>query len=162
MGKHLKVSRIDISIPNTVFVDVAGLSEPMRVIGIHWPSGQRRDLDDLLPYVIEGSVITGDFNTTVEEWNSPRTDKRGARVKEWMEENNFSYLPSTAHTSKRSERNIDLSLSNSLVISTETLHVRTSDHWPTVLTCENVSFGMSNIFPHTNWKAFEAILVILQ
>ena len=104
VGKHLKASRIDIDILNTVVVDIAGLSEPMRIIGIYWPNSQRRNLDDILPYVIEGSVITGDFNATVKEWNSPKTDKRGTQVKEWMEDNNLNYIPSTSHTSKRSRR----------------------------------------------------------
>ncbi len=64
----------------------------------------------------------------MKEWNSPLTDKRGASVKEWIEENNLNYIPSTSHTSKRSLRNIDLSFSNSVDISSETLHFGTSDH----------------------------------
>jgi hypothetical protein len=162
VGKHLKATRIDINIPNTVIIDITGLSEPVRIIGIYWPTSQQRDLDDILPYLVEGTILTGDFNATVKEWNSPLTDKRGASVKEWIEENNLNYIPSTSHTSKRSLRNIDLSFSNSVDISSETLHFGTSDHWPTVLSCENVSFDTSNIFPHTNWRAFEAVLVVLQ
>ncbi len=42
------------------------------------------------------------------------------------------------------------------------MHVGTSDHWPVVLSCENILFGPINIFPLINWKAFEAIIVLLQ
>jgi len=162
VGKHLKATRIDINIPNTVIIDIVGLSEPVRVIGIYWPASQKRDLDDILPYVVEGTILTGDFNATVKEWNSPSTDKRGAYVKGWIEENNLNYIVSTSHTSKRSLRNIDLSFSNNVDISSETLHFGTSDHWPTLLSCENVSFDTTNVFPHTNWKVYEAVLVLLQ
>jgi hypothetical protein len=55
-----------------------------------------------------------------------------------------------------------LSFSNITAISSETLNVGTSDHWPIILSCENVSFDTNSIFPHTNWKAFEAVLVLLQ
>jgi hypothetical protein len=82
VGKHLKATRIDVNIPNTVIIDITGLSEPVRIIGIYWPNSQQRDLDDILPYVIEGTILTGDFNATVKEWNSPLTDKRGASIKE--------------------------------------------------------------------------------
>jgi hypothetical protein len=162
VGKHLKATRVDADIPNTVIIDVTGLSEPIRIIGIYWPTSQQRDLEDIQPYVVEGTIISGDFNATVKEWNSPLTDRRGVHVKEWIEENNLRYIPSTSHSSKRSLRNIDLSFSNITPISSETVHVGTSDHWPIVLSCENISFGTINIFPITNWKAFEAILGLLQ
>ncbi len=99
---------------------------------------------------------------TVKEWNSPLTDKRGAHVKECIEKNNLYYLPSTSLSSKRSLRNIDLSFSHIIPISSETMHVDTSDRWSIVLSCKNISFGTINIFPLTNWKAFEVIVVILQ
>ena len=83
-------------------------------------------------------------------------------MKEWIEKNNLNYIPSTALTSKRSLRTIDLAFSNITAISSETLHIGTSDHWPIVLSCENVSFDIRSVFPHTNWKAFEAVLVLLQ
>jgi len=47
-------------------------------------------------------------------------------------------------------------------ISCETLPFRTSDHWPLALTHENIFFAMRSSFSHTNWKAFEAILALLQ
>ena len=140
VGKHLKAVRVEVIIPNTLVIDIIGLSEPVRVICIYWAARQRRDLDDIHRYVTEGTIITGDFNATVKEWNSPSTDTRGARVKEWIEENNLFYIPSTSHTSKRSLRNIDLSFSNITDISSETEHFGTSDHWPMILTCENISF----------------------
>ena len=162
VGKHLKATRVDVNIPNTVIIDITGLSEPVRVIGIYWPTSQQRDLEDIQQYVIEGTIITGDFNATVKEWNSPLTDRRGACVKEWIEENNLHYIPSTSHTSKRSLRNIDLTFSNITTVSSETLHFGTSDHWPVMLACENISFDTNNFFPRTNWKVFEAVLVLLQ
>ncbi|CAF2078904.1 unnamed protein product [Rotaria magnacalcarata] len=162
VDKHLKASRIEIDIPNTVVIDITGLSEPVRIIGIYWPNSQKRNLDDILPLIVEGTILTGDFNATVREWSSPATDKRGAVVKDWIEENNLKYIPSTSHSSKRSMRNIDLSFSNMTTISCETLHLGTSDHWPIVLMCENIFFDMKGTFSHTNWRAFEAILVLLR
>ena len=162
IGKHLKATRVEVDIPNTIIIDITGLSEPVRIIGIYWPTSQERDLDDILHYVVEGTILAGDFNATVKEWNSPLIDKRGRRVKEWIEENNLKYIPSTSHTSKRSLRNIDLAFSNITAISSETLHIGTSNHWPIVLSCGNVSFDIRSVFPHTNWKAFEAVLVLLQ
>jgi hypothetical protein len=35
IGKHLKATRIEVDIENTVIVDVLGLSEPVRIIGIY-------------------------------------------------------------------------------------------------------------------------------
>ena len=102
IGKHLKATRVEVDIPNTIIIDITGLSEPVRIIGIYWPTSQERDLDDILHYVVESTILTGDFNATVKEWNSPLIDKRGRRVKEWSEENNLNYIPSTSHTSKRS------------------------------------------------------------
>jgi hypothetical protein len=40
VGKHLKATRIDVNIPNTVIIDITGLSEPVRIIGIYWPTSQ--------------------------------------------------------------------------------------------------------------------------
>ncbi|CAF4634274.1 unnamed protein product, partial [Rotaria sp. Silwood2] len=71
VGKYLKATRVEVNIPNTVVVDITGLSEPVRIIGIYWPASQQRDLNDILSYVIEGTILSGDFNATVKEWNSP-------------------------------------------------------------------------------------------
>ena len=162
VGKHLKASRIETDIPNTLVLDIIGLSEVVRIIGIYWPNSQKRNLDEIIPFLGVNTILIGDFNATVREWNSPLTDKRGEDVKEWIEENNLNYIPSSSHSSKRSLRNIDLSFSNITNISCETLHFGSSDHWPLVLTCENISFDIRGSFSHTNWKAFEAILVLLQ
>ncbi|CAF4557041.1 unnamed protein product [Rotaria socialis] len=35
---------------------------------------------------VEGTILSGDFNATVKEWNSPITDRRGASVREWINE----------------------------------------------------------------------------
>ncbi|CAF2937533.1 unnamed protein product [Rotaria sp. Silwood2] len=95
VGKHLKASHVETDIPNTVVIDITGLSEPVRIIGIYWPNSQKRNLDDILPFIVEGTILTGDFNATVREWNSPVTDKRGLVLKDWIEENNLKYIPST-------------------------------------------------------------------
>ena len=78
VGKHLKATQIEVDIPNTLVIDITGLSEPVRLIGIYWPASQQRDLEDIHRYVTEGTIITGDFNATMKEWNSPKTDTRGA------------------------------------------------------------------------------------
>ena len=108
IGKHLKGTRVETNLENTVVIDVLGLSEQLRIIGVYWPQSQRRNLDDILPFVVDGTILLGDFNASVKEWGSPSTDKRGACLKEWIEENNLFYILSTSHSSKRSLRNIDL------------------------------------------------------
>lgn len=47
IGKHLKGSRIDLNVKNTVIVDVSGFSETIRIIAIYWPAGQTRILEEL-------------------------------------------------------------------------------------------------------------------
>ncbi|CAF2033682.1 unnamed protein product [Rotaria magnacalcarata] len=39
IGKHLRATRIDTDIENTIIVDILGLSEQIRIIGIYWPQG---------------------------------------------------------------------------------------------------------------------------
>lgn len=75
---------------------------------------------------------------------------------------NLTYIPSTFHTSKRSLRNIDLAFTNMTANSCVTPHFGTSDHRPILVTCNNVSFDTNSIFQHTNWNAYEAVLVLLQ
>ena len=79
-----------------------------------------------------------------------------------MEKNNLCYIPSTSHSSKRSNRNIDLTFTNIGGARGETLNTGTSDHWPVMITCENVCFDKNRMFPFVNWKVFEAILALLQ
>ncbi|CAF4557380.1 unnamed protein product [Rotaria socialis] len=38
IGKHLKGSRIDLNIENTIIVDIDGLSETVTIIAIYWPA----------------------------------------------------------------------------------------------------------------------------
>ncbi|CAF2132659.1 unnamed protein product [Rotaria magnacalcarata] len=47
-------------------------------------------------------------------------------------------------------------------ISSETLCFGTSDHWPILLSCENIFFDTNVFFPHTIWKVFEAVLALVQ
>ncbi|CAM4803758.1 unnamed protein product [Rotaria magnacalcarata] len=162
IGKHLKGTRVNFNVENTVIVDVIGLSETIRIIGIYWPAGQARVLEELEPFIIENTIITGDFNASIKEWGSEYTDKRGKHLKEWIERNNLCYIPSTSHSSKRSNRNIDLTFTNIGQMRGETLKMGTSDHWPLMLTCENVSFDKNRMFSYVNWKVYEAILTLLQ
>ena len=67
IGKHLRGSRIKCSIKNTVIIDVNALSEPIRIIAIYWPAGQTRALEELEPYIIENTIMTGDFNASIKE-----------------------------------------------------------------------------------------------
>lgn len=162
IGKHLKGSRVNLNVENTVIVDVNGLSETVRIIAIYWPAGQIRALDELEPYIIKNTIITGDFNAAIKEWGSESSDKRGKHVKEWIERNNLCYIPSTSHSSKRSNRNIDLTFTNVEEVRIETLKLGTSDHWPLMITCENVGFDKDRFFSYVNWKVFEAIITLLQ
>ncbi|CAF4157481.1 unnamed protein product, partial [Rotaria magnacalcarata] len=162
IGKHLKGSRIDLNIENTIIIDVDGLSETVRIIAIYWPAGQTRVLEELESYITKNTIITGDFNASVKEWGSTLADKRGRILKEWVEKNNLCYIPSLSNSSKRSNRNIDLTFTNLGGIRGETLKMGTSDHWPIMITCENLVFDKNSIFPHVHWKAYEAILTLLQ
>ena len=56
------------------------------------------------------------------------TEKRGRLLKEWVEKNNLCFIPSTSHSSKRSNRNIDLTFTNIGGAREETLNTGTSDH----------------------------------
>jgi hypothetical protein len=40
VGKHLKASKVEINMVNIVVVDISGLNEPLRVIGIYWPDSK--------------------------------------------------------------------------------------------------------------------------
>ncbi|CAF4913904.1 unnamed protein product, partial [Rotaria socialis] len=162
IGKYLKGSRIDLNIENTIIVDVDGLSETVKIIAIYWPAGQTRVLGELESYITKNTIITGDFNASVKEWGSTSADKRGRILKEWVEKNNLCYIPSLSNSSKRSNRNIDLTFTNLGGTKGVTLKMGTSDHWPIMITCDNLVFDKNSIFPHIHWKAYEAILTLLQ
>jgi hypothetical protein len=160
IGKHLRATRIEIDIENTVIVDVHGLSEQIRIIGIYWPQEQTRDLNDLRPFITKGTILTGDFNATSDEWGSPHTDRRGAYLKRWIEENDLTFIPTSFHSSKRSERHIDLTFTNLNRVDNETVFYGTSDHWPTVLNSHSIGFTASGFFPHINWTIYKIMLVL--
>jgi len=44
----------------------------------------------------------------------------------------------------------------------ETLKMGTSDHLSVIITCENVGFDKNKMFSHVHWKAYEAIITLLQ
>ncbi len=158
----MKGSRIDFNAENTVIVHVDGLSETIRIIAVYWLAGQTRKLEELEPYIIKNTFIIGDFNASIKEWDSASSDKRGRNLKGWVEKNNLSYIPSTSHSSKRSNRNIDLTFTNVGGMRAETLEFGTSDHWPVTMACEDIEFDKNRMFPYVNWKAYEAILTFLQ
>ena len=162
IGKHLKATRIDTDLENTVIVDVDGLSDQVRIIGIYWPQGQVRNLNDLRPFLVKGTILTGDFNATAEEWGSHTTDKRGGILRNWIVDNELLFVPTTSHTSKRSNRNIDLTFTNLNSAHSVTMFHGTSDHWPTVMTSESVGFYSKGFFPHIDWKVYQTILVLLE
>jgi hypothetical protein len=72
--------------------------------------------------------LTGDFNATSDEWGSQITDRRGAQLKKWIEENDLIFAPTTSHSSKRSNRHIDLTFTNLSRVVNETVFFGTSDH----------------------------------
>ncbi|CAF3331934.1 unnamed protein product [Rotaria socialis] len=75
--KHLKVCRVSCNIDNTVIVDVIGLSEIIRIIGMYWPAGQMRGLEELDSFIINNTIIMGDSNASIKEWGKAHdnTDK---------------------------------------------------------------------------------------
>lgn len=112
VGKHLKATRIETYLENTLIIDVSGLTQQIRIIGMYWPHCQVRNLDDLKTFIIDGTLVTGDFNAAYKDWGSPNSDSRGNLLKKWIDENELCFVPSTKNSSKRSERHIDLLFSN--------------------------------------------------
>jgi hypothetical protein len=162
VGKHLKASKVETNLANTLVIDIFGLNEPLRVIGIYWPNSQKRDIKKILQFVTNNTIVAGDFNAAVAEWNSPKTDKRESAVKKWSEDNNLQYIKCTGNSSKRSLRNIDLTFTNCAGITGETLEFGTSDHWPLVYKSKFILFESSNKFPVVKWKIYELLLCLLQ
>ena len=162
IGKHLRATRIDTDIENTVIVDIHGLSEQIRIIGIYWPQGQMSNLKDLCPFLVKGTILTGDFNATSDEWGSQSTDRRGNSLKKWIEENELTFIPTNSHSSKRSDRHIDLTFTNLNRVENETIFYGSSDHWPTVLRSQSIGFISSGFFPNIDWTIYQAILVLLE
>ena len=153
---------LDTNIENTVIIDINGCSEPIRVVGIYWPHGQTRELEDLTPFIVQNTLLVGDFNATAEEWNSPTTDARGYRLKKWTDENNLLFIPSTKNSSKRSRRHIDLIFTNLTNLKSETILKGSSDHWPMVLTSDQIGFKTTGQFPKVNWTVFKLALGLFQ
>ena len=162
VAKHLKASKVETNMANTLIIDVIGLNEPLRVIEIYWPESHKRDINEITPFIINNTVISGDFNAAVIQWNSPKTDSRSEVVKTWNEVNNLQYVRGTVNSSKRSDRNIDLIFSNYEGIKRETLKFGSSDHWPLVYRSELIIFDKINHFPVVQWKAYEIVLYLLQ
>lgn len=162
VGKHLKASKLEVNLLNTVIVDICGLNEPLRVIGIYWPDSQNRDLKDISGFITSNTIIAGDFNATVAAWNSPATDTRGKKVETWCIENTFDYISGTRNSSKRSLRNIDLAFSNFPGVSGETLEFGCSDHWPIVYKSESIRLDTISRFEVVKWKLYELTLCLLQ
>ncbi|CAF4463596.1 unnamed protein product, partial [Didymodactylos carnosus] len=130
VGKHPKATKIDSNLENTIVVDISGLSEPIRVIGIYWPESQKTNLKDLDSFICKNTIISGDFNAAIVEWGSPKIDCRGKILKKWVDSRNLQFVPGTFNSSKRSLRNIDLTFTNFPGVEGVTLEFGTSDHWP--------------------------------
>ena len=162
VGKHLKASQLEVKIPNTVIIDIVGLNEPLRVIGVYWPGSHKFDIKELSQFITNNSIIAGDFNASVSTWNSPSSDRRGRSVEQWCIENSLNYVSGTKNSSKRSARNIDLTFSNFPGITGETLDFGTSDHWPLVYRSECICLEASSKFEVVRWKQYELILCLLQ
>ncbi len=87
IGKYLKGSRIDFNAENTFIVDVNDFSETIRIIALF--TGQTKNLEELESYIIENTIIIGDFNASINEWSSASSDKRVRDLIEWVEKNNL-------------------------------------------------------------------------
>ncbi|CAF5173170.1 unnamed protein product, partial [Rotaria magnacalcarata] len=162
VGKNLKVSEVTNSISNTVVLDVYGLSEPIRILGIYWAPSQQRNLNDLSKFIINNTIVAGDFNAATADWGSPKDDNRGAQLKKWIEENNLVYIKNTFNSSKRSKRNIDHLFTNIRDVTGETKAFGTSDHWPILYLSNTISYHKHFVFPKTNWTEYEILLCMLQ
>ncbi|UJR07208.1 hypothetical protein I4U23_011496 [Adineta vaga] len=130
VGKHLKATKLETNMAKTLIIDIFGLNEPLCVIGVYWPDSQKRDIEEISQFITKNTIIAGDFNASVKQWNSPNTDKRGEILEKWCTENNLEYIEGTMNSSKRSKCNIDFSFTNFPGITGETLEFGTSDHWP--------------------------------
>lgn len=162
VGKHLQAAKIETKMKNTLVVDIYGLNEPLRIIGIYWPNREERQIEEINPFITRNTIISGDFNAGVKEWNSPTTDTRGATVKKWSEENHLKYISCTINSSKRSLRNVDLTFTNFEGISGETLIRGTSDYWPQIYKSDSILSASSNRFSTTNWKIYELFINLVQ
>lgn len=162
VGKHLKASKVETNMANTLIVDIIGLEIPLRVIGIYWPKSQKRDINEISALITKNTVIAGDFNASVKEWNSPKTDKRGEIIKSWSEENSLRYIHGTTNSSRRSDRNIDFTFTNLEGITGETKKFGSNDHWPLVYQSKSTLVKTTNRFPVIQWKIYEFLLCMLQ
>ncbi|CAF4678829.1 unnamed protein product, partial [Rotaria magnacalcarata] len=143
IGKHLRATRIDTDIENTVIVDIHGLSEQIRII-------------------VKGTILTSDFNATLDEWGSQSTDRRGDSLKKWIEENELTFIPINSHSSKRSDSHIDLTFTNLNRAENETIFYGSSDHWQAVLRSQSIGFISNGFFSNIDWTIYQTILVLLE
>lgn len=162
VGKNLKPVEVKTTMLNTVIIDIYGLNEPIRIVGIYWPPTGKRNLNELSEFIINNTIVMGDFNAALEGWRSPKDDSRGIALQKWTEENNLNYIKNTFNSSKRSKRNIDLLFTNIKELKGETIKFGTSDHWPILYSSECINFPTHFYFPITNWKEFEILVTILQ
>ncbi len=106
------------------------------------------NLSNLCPFLIKDTILTGDFNASSYESGRQSTDKRGSLLKKWIEENELIFIPTSSHSSKRSDRHIDLTFTNLNRVESDTIFYGTSDHWPTVLSSQSIGFTSTGFFPH--------------
>ena len=162
VGKHLKASKVETNMPNTLIIDIFGLNEPVRVIGVYWPESQKRDTNEISQFITGNTVIAEDFNVTVSAWGSAKMDKRGEIVEAWSSNNNLEYTQGTKNSSKRSGRNIDFTFANFPGLTGETLDFESSDHKPIVYRSEVIYYETSTKFEIVKWRIFELVLCVLQ
>ncbi|CAF3791778.1 unnamed protein product [Rotaria magnacalcarata] len=119
IGKHLKGTRIEINVENTVIIDANGLSETIRVIAIYRPAGQIMKLEELEPYISENTIITGDFNASIKECGSESSDKRDTGKTILTKENEISDELYRYCSEQFKAQNADMSDSHEVQIETE-------------------------------------------
>ena len=120
IGELLRRSRINCYIKNVVILDINSLSRPIRIVAIHWSTGQTRVLEELQLCVVEIISMTTDFNASIKEWSSGLLHKKRRNFKELIEKNYLRNIPSTMYSSKFSNTSIDLSFTNIRKVGGET------------------------------------------
>jgi len=86
------------------------------------------NIHELTSYIIQNTIISGDFNALVAQWNRSKTDKRDQEILKWTDENLLTYISGTTNSSKRLLRNINLTFTNFAGVRGKSLTFGTSDH----------------------------------
>lgn len=103
-------------------------SDSILILQIYWPHNKKCNLDDLILYLAQKTIITEGLNASLEEWNSQVSDKRGKVWHNGLKKNNLTYILASSYSSKYSLRNIDFTFSNIERRNAETICFDTSDY----------------------------------